>query len=403
MMANNSEEIEKKSPEILQDEVLKSGAFKGTPTRQIYDALQTAYDHFNRELFGGKLPQVLIVLQRKTKTMGYVSEKRWQNAKGEQLIDELAVNPEYFFGHPILEVLQTLVHEQNHVYQSAFGKPSRRCYHNKEWADKMVSMGLVPSDTGKPGGRRIGQQISDFALIDGSFFFSALRLFFKGFCIPWLDRFPQPGNGQIHLVYDRKGNPVNFYGRADIALVTPLGKGAIEGLQNQPPAAVSENLSAMAAQTIKALEECFQQRDVETQSDDNELEIQTDRALEAELYQGLREMADEDIHVHEITYQEISLIPPDANSPGAKNPDKESKSGVRLKYTCECNNNIWGKAGLDITCNECKTDFKVVIKIKDDKETLESNDDMEIQDGFPYSMEELETAFDATYSVIEKS
>lgn len=381
-----------------QDEVITSGAFKGTPTRQIYDALQTAYDHFNRELFAGKLPPVLIVLQRKTKTMGYVSEKRWQSAKGEQLIDELAINPEYFFGHPLLEVLQTLTHEMAHCWQAKFGKPSRRCYHNQEWADKMVSLGLVPTDTGKPGGRRTGQSMSDNALIDGAFFMSALRLFFKGFCIPWLDRFPQPGSGQIHLVYDRKGNPVNFYGRADIALVTPLGKGAIEGLQNQPPAVVSANLSAMATHTLTALQECFQQQ-AEAQASEDEIEFQTDRELEEKIYHDLCEMAsDEDIHVHEITYQEISLIPPEVNSPGAKNPDKESKSGVRLKYSCGCNNNIWGKAGLDITCNECKTDFKVVIKIKDDKETMESNDDMEMPEGFPYSMAELEAAFDATFN-----
>ena len=398
-MQNISEKVEKKLPENLQDEVLTSGAFKGTPTRQIYDALQTAYDHFNRELFAGKLPAVLIVLQRKTKTMGYFSAKRWQNSNDKNLVDELAVNPEYFFGHSILEIFSTMCHEQCHIWQAYFGTPSRRCYHNQEWADKMLSIGLVPSDTGKPGGRRTGQAMSDYPLADSAFYMSSLRLFFKGFCIPWLDRFPQSGSEQIHLVYDRKGNPINFYGRADIALVTPLGKGAIEGLQNQPPAAVSENLSALAAQTIKDLEECFQQRDAEAEKDGgDDLEIKTDRELEEKLYQDLREMADEDIHVHEITYQQISLVPLDVNSPGAKNPDKESKSGVRLKYSCDCNNNIWGKAGLDITCNECKTDFKVVIKIKDDKETMESNDDMEMPEGFPYSMAELEAAFDATFN-----
>jgi hypothetical protein len=35
------------------------------PTQETYSALQTAYEHFNRELFGGALPECLITLQRK--------------------------------------------------------------------------------------------------------------------------------------------------------------------------------------------------------------------------------------------------------------------------------------------------------------------------------------------------
>lgn len=71
-----------------------------TPTDQIYKALLCAYSHFNRELFSGSLPSVLIVLQRQAKTMGYVSPKRWQSTSGK-FTDELAVNPEYFLLTPL--------------------------------------------------------------------------------------------------------------------------------------------------------------------------------------------------------------------------------------------------------------------------------------------------------------
>ena len=40
------------------------------PTREIYDELQTAYDYFNVELFGGELPPCLITLQREKRTYG---------------------------------------------------------------------------------------------------------------------------------------------------------------------------------------------------------------------------------------------------------------------------------------------------------------------------------------------
>jgi hypothetical protein len=39
--------------------------------------LQTAYDYFNTELFGGRLPQVLITLQRKKGARGYFSPNRF--------------------------------------------------------------------------------------------------------------------------------------------------------------------------------------------------------------------------------------------------------------------------------------------------------------------------------------
>ena len=34
------------------------------PTHRTYTSLDAAYDHFNRELFGGQLPACLITMQR---------------------------------------------------------------------------------------------------------------------------------------------------------------------------------------------------------------------------------------------------------------------------------------------------------------------------------------------------
>lgn len=36
----------------------------------------------------------------------------------------------------------------------------------------------------------------------------------------------------------------------------------------------------------------------------------------------------------------------------------ESKSGKKIKYTCGCGTNVWGKSGLDLHCNRCDTDFQ---------------------------------------------
>ena len=154
---------------------------------EIYDQLKTAFDFFNAELFGGSLPECILTVQREKQTMGYFSPFRWSNTNGK-IAHELALNPAYFAGHPLLEVFQTLVHEQCHLWQQEFGKPSRTCYHNREWAAKMVSIGLIPTDTGLPGGKQTGQKISDYADPGGVFETACIKLVQQGFFISWIDR-----------------------------------------------------------------------------------------------------------------------------------------------------------------------------------------------------------------------
>lgn len=42
-----------------------------------YPGLQEAYDHFNKELFGGSLHDVFIVYQRRANSRGYFSPNRF--------------------------------------------------------------------------------------------------------------------------------------------------------------------------------------------------------------------------------------------------------------------------------------------------------------------------------------
>jgi hypothetical protein len=37
--------------------------------------------------------------------------------------------------------------------------------------------------------------------------------------------------------------------------------------------------------------------------------------------------------------------------------DLDSKSGKKVKYTCLCGNNVWGKGGLNLYCRDCQDDF----------------------------------------------
>jgi len=164
----------------------------GTPTQNFYGRLQRAYTFFNERLFKNELPHALITAQREKNTMGYFAPERWASPNGHKA-HEIALNPAYFAHHALIEIFQTLVHEQCHLWQHEFGQhKSRRGYHNKEWAEKMQALGLTPSSTGMEGGRITGQKMSDFPTPGGRFLTVCHDLMTSGFQLPWVDRFGAP-------------------------------------------------------------------------------------------------------------------------------------------------------------------------------------------------------------------
>ena len=107
----------------------------------------------------------------------------------KQSTDEIALNPQYFraSGRDDRKVVSTLVHEMCHLWQHHFGKPGRARYHNKEWANKMRSLGLVPSNTGEQGGKDTGDQMSHFINNSGRFAKIFDKLKSKGFALEWIE------------------------------------------------------------------------------------------------------------------------------------------------------------------------------------------------------------------------
>lgn len=158
------------------------------PTAEMYESLQLAFDHFNRRLFNDQLPKVILTVQRKKGITGYFAPYRWGNLNGEQC-HEIAINPSYIANCRLVEVMQTLVHEMVHCWQHCFGSPGRDYYHNKEWAMKMIKVGLMPTSTGQPGGAITGQQIGDYIIEGGAFLeaFNELKET-RQFQLAWIDR-----------------------------------------------------------------------------------------------------------------------------------------------------------------------------------------------------------------------
>jgi hypothetical protein len=150
-----------------------------------YRGFQNAYDFFNAELFDGALPGLLVTLQRRANTRGYFSPDRFRARTADDTVHELALNPDTFDGRTDEEVLSTLVHEMVHVWQECFGKPPRKAYHDKQWAAKMEEVGLMPSTTGEPGGKRTGQRVTHYIVAGGPYASAYARLRQRGYVLGW--------------------------------------------------------------------------------------------------------------------------------------------------------------------------------------------------------------------------
>lgn len=160
------------------------------PTIEMAEALQQAFDFYNRELFSGRIPEALIILQHHKRYYGYYHEANIQSPAGDVgNIDEIAMNPDHFANRTIEEVLSTLVHEMVHARQHHFGAVTKTA-HNKEWADMMREVGLEPSSTGAPGGKPTGRSVSHYIIEGGEFARVTAKLLATGFVLPWAARPP---------------------------------------------------------------------------------------------------------------------------------------------------------------------------------------------------------------------
>jgi hypothetical protein len=156
------------------------------PTLEQFKKYQAAYDYFNRRLFGNKLEPCLLVFREGKKkknaiVLGHFAPHRW--SKGDITCHEISLNPEAL-SRDFEDTMSTLVHEMVHQWQQDHGTPPRAAYHDREWAKKMIEIGLVPSDTGEPGGRQTGQRMTHYVDKKGAFR-AAFKEMPDAIKIPW--------------------------------------------------------------------------------------------------------------------------------------------------------------------------------------------------------------------------
>ena len=134
-----------------------------------YGTLDDAFKYLNAKLFDGALPDLLIVFSRRAHSRGHYAAGRWSGRANDSGTDELSLNPDTFLERTDEQIVSTLLHEMVHHWQTKFGNPPKRTYHNREWARKMKSLGLMPSTTGAPGGKETGQSCSHYIIPGGAY------------------------------------------------------------------------------------------------------------------------------------------------------------------------------------------------------------------------------------------
>ncbi len=249
---------------------------KENPTSDFYTFFQFVYDFYNEKLYNNELPNCMFIVTRKKNTFGYFIPERWQNNQKTKS-DEIAINPLMFGQYQLPEILKTVVHEMCHLWQYHLGTPSRKTYHNQEWGDKMESIGLMPSNTGEPGGKKTGQQMMEYVIEKGLFHIETINLINQDiFKKLWFDR----GGSGVEVFIEELEEQINpNFGTERVILNTSRQIPIAPSIFSEGPATISQNYSS---------------------------------------------------------------------------PDK-----LKIKYSCPiCEFNVWGKPGLNIRCNECKSDYE---------------------------------------------
>lgn len=190
-----------------------------SPTNEQFSAYQGMFEHFNRELFDNRLPSVILNFSRKAKANGFFAPQRWEKAKLTS--HEISLNPTTLKERAPIAVASTLVHEMVHLWQQELGKPSRSGYHNKQWADKMEAVGLMPSATGDVGGARVGQRVTHY-IIDKGPFAIAFESLPKNALLPWsCNAEPtkaKAASAKNKLKYTCGGCEINVWGKPGLAI-----------------------------------------------------------------------------------------------------------------------------------------------------------------------------------------
>ena len=237
-------------------------------TSNQFHTLEDLYQYYNHKLFGGNLAECLVNLSRHGGAHGFFVAKEWVSTPRIPMEDddELPIKhltpQENDTPTPKLKVIHeisltpdslnrpdkywhaTLVHEMVHLWQCDYGKESRQCYHNKQWANKMESLGLMPSHTGLPEGNKTGQSMTHY-IMEGGLFAKA----FQSIAQADLERLTLP----YRLNRSKYKNTTD---EDKLKLMLPFGKEPDETTRHRYPSSDPDQTKSRAGVRVRYVCEC---------------------------------------------------------------------------------------------------------------------------------------------------
>jgi predicted SprT family Zn-dependent metalloprotease len=106
-------------------------------------------------------------------TKGYYHPERYvYKYDKSKVIGRIALNPQWFLPgreNNCSDIVATLVHQMCHALEIQDNPKATPTHHSKKWGEMMEKIGLMPSDTGNPDGKRTGKKMSQFVLAGGQF------------------------------------------------------------------------------------------------------------------------------------------------------------------------------------------------------------------------------------------
>ena len=196
------------------------------PTAEFYHSLMVAFRFFNVFLFAGLLPECLITVRRTSGASSQFSGGRFVSRHTPGIADEIALDSTAFSSHDDRFILSMLAREMTHLWQHHLGRPASSGYCNREWSVMMERIGLVPSSTGQPGGRRTGRAVGHYIEPEGPFDQACRRLQHLGVTVVYEE---EPDRSHDAAVRDKKaasktryscsGCGLNVWGKPGIGVI----------------------------------------------------------------------------------------------------------------------------------------------------------------------------------------
>lgn len=126
------------------------------------DAFDALFDHFNRRLFGGTLPETGFA-------MGHLPAARAAFETWPDGFHQIALNHEVLRRRIPVHVGATIVHEMVHLWRYLRPEPQLDHGHDELWADKMVELGLLPHTHDRVAGTHIAKRLMQTIVPDGPY------------------------------------------------------------------------------------------------------------------------------------------------------------------------------------------------------------------------------------------